>query len=265
MVPATTGSSVTPHTNPVSAKKIVRVWRLSGILAELGARPSQVPPNLTNDGLVDSEGTTPRNVSHEAGGADSRHVKRRARKSRPRSDITIGEIVDRTSHAGFGILIALLAFISIPFFGLSLLFGATIGFLGVQMIVGRSRPWLPQKIRRHPVTMMTLDWLSRRLAVWTSKLERWVRPRWSVLTRPPFFAAVGVGVVVQSVGLAIPIPIPGSNWLFAVPILIYAIGLLEDDGLLVLLGHICTTAQIGFGFVFWQVIGDAFGRLGQSF
>ena len=39
-----------------------------------------------------------------------------------------------------------------------------------------------------------------------------------------------------------------------IPILIYAIGLLEEDGVLVLLGHLTTLVDLALGFAAWQVI-----------
>jgi len=182
--------------------------------------------------------------------------KPRYRKPQVRSNITIGEIVDRTERAGFGFTIALLALVAIPFAGLSTPFGLVISFLGLQMIAGHGHPWLPRRVRQHAVTKKTLDWLGCRLARWTARLERWVRLRWTVVIHPPFFAAVGVGILLQGLGLALPLPIPGSNWVFIIPILIYAIGLLEDDGLLVLLGHASTVAMIVLGCIFWHVIRD---------
>lgn len=172
------------------------------------------------------------------------------RPRRVRSNITLGEVVDRTSRAGFGFLAAFLALVSLPFVGLSLPFGLAIAFLGVQMILGRDRPWLPRRLRRHLVTMRTIDWIGEKLARWTGGIERFVKPRWTFLARGPFWTLVGIGLLLEGLGLALPVPIPGSNWLFAVPILIYAIGLLEADGLLILAGHVIAASQIVAAVVF---------------
>jgi hypothetical protein len=183
-----------------------------------------------------------------------------ANDPRAPSDISLGEIIDRTAHAGFGFIAALLALIAIPFVGSSLLFGLAIAFIGAQMMAGLNRPWLPRRVRQHLVALSTLDWLGRRLAAWTAGLERWVRPRWTVLARGPFWFAVGAGIVLQGLGLALPLPIPGSNWPFIFVILIYGIGLLEDDGLLVLAGHACTAAGLVLAIVFRYAIAAAMGH-----
>lgn len=209
-----------------------RRLRLSSILTSLGTQAQPQEPQV------------PRSQS-------ARLIRRRPRV---RSNITLGEIIDQTAHAGFGFLAAFLALVAIPFAGLGAPFGLAIGFLGAQMIARRDRPWLPKRLRRHVVTMKTLDWLSRRVTRWTAGMERFIKPRMTFLMGDPLFALVGAGLILQGIGLALPIPLPASNWVFIIPILIYGIGLLEDDGLLVLIGHIFTSIFIVLGIVFWELI-----------
>ena len=171
---------------------------------------------------------------------------------------TLGEIIDRTAHAGFGFLCAFLALVSIPFFGLSAPFGLAVAVLGAQMLVGRRQPWLPGFLRRRRIPARALRWLSGKLARFTARLERLVRPRLSFLASGPL---MGLSLIVQGIGLALPIPIPGSNWLFVVPILIYAIGLLEADGALVVVGHMATALQIVMGIMFEHVVRAALERI----
>ncbi|HKQ49809.1 MAG TPA: exopolysaccharide biosynthesis protein [Phycisphaerae bacterium] len=176
------------------------------------------------------------------------------RKKRVRSDLTVGEIIDRTEHAGFGFLLAFLALIAIPFFGLSTPFGLAIAFAAAQMTIGWSKPWLPRWVRRHHVSLTTLQWISTKLTRWTAGLERFIKPRWTLVLRGPFWSLCGVAITIQGFGLALPLPIPGSNWIFILPVIVYAIGLLEDDGLLVLICHGITAAEIVLGMWAWDVV-----------
>lgn len=162
--------------------------------------------------------------------------------------------MDETAHAGFGFLAAFLALVAIPFMGLSLPFGMAVAFLGLQMIAGKNRPWLPRRIRRYVVTIATIDWIGGQLTRWTTGLERFIKPRWTFMAHDPLWRFIGVGLVLQGIGLALPIPIPASNWAFVLPILIYAIGLLEDDGVLVSIGHILTIVMVVAGFIFSQLV-----------
>ena len=84
-----------------------------------------------------------------------------------------------------------------------------------------------------------------------------VRERLRALTRGVGVGLVGLGVTVLGLGLALPLPIPGSNLVFIVPIMAYAIGLLERDGLLTLVGHLMTLAHLVMAFVAWQVVATA--------
>jgi hypothetical protein len=171
-------------------------------------------------------------------------------------DISIGEILDRTRHAGFGFVAALLALVSIPLVGLTVPFGLAVAALGVQMVAGLSRPWLPGFIRRRRIAAATLETLSRRTTAWTGKMARVIRPRLPWLTVGPLWTLCGVGFVIQ--GLSLTLPIPGADWLFVVPIVLYGVGLLECDGLLILVCHIITLLQLVLAVVLWELIACGF-------
>ena len=172
--------------------------------------------------------------------------------------LTLGEILDRTAHAGFGFLACFLALVSIPFFGLSAPFGLAIAVLGAELVIGRTIPWLPGFLRRRKIPPRALRWLANKLASMTSRIERFVRPR---LPRMASGRVVGLALVVQGIGLALPIPIPGSNWVFIAPIIVYALGLLEGDGVLVALGHVGLLVQIALGIAFAEVVQAAITRI----
>lgn len=154
-----------------------------------------------------------------------------------RSNISIGEIVDRTEQAGFGVMIAVLALCSMPIPGVSVPFGLCIAFGAIQMLVGMHKPWLPLRIRRYRLTFKRLEWVGSRVSAWTRGLERFVRPRFEILARGPMWHICGLGILILALGLALPLPIPYSNLYFALPLCIYAIGLLELDGLLLMVAH----------------------------
>lgn len=174
--------------------------------------------------------------------------------SKQLSNMTLGDIIDQTAHAGFGFLAAFLALVAIPFIGVSLPFGLAIAFLGIQMIAGKNRPWLPGRLRRKVVAMSTIEWIKGKVTRWTTGLERFIEPRLTLLARGPFWTLVGVGLILQGIGLALPVPVPASNLFFIVPILIYGIGLLEDDGVLISIGHAITGGMIVLGVIFWDFV-----------
>jgi hypothetical protein len=61
---------------------------------------------------------------------------------------------------------------------------------------------------------------------------------------------IGLGIIIASLGLMLPLPIPFSNSIPAWAVVLLAIGRMEQDGLLVLLGHLTVVATwvwIGLG------------------
>jgi hypothetical protein len=165
--------------------------------------------------------------------------------------LTVGELVDKAAEAGFGFLIGLLTVIAIPFFGLSTPFGLAIALIGLQMMFGSRRPWLPQRARRRHLSMSMLDSAAALLARRTQWIARATRRRYEMLIRPRL---VGLGIFILALGLALPLPIPGSNLIFLIPIFIYAVGVLERDGVWIVVGHIATLIDIALLIVFGNVV-----------
>lgn len=264
---------------PASARPAPRILRLSAILTELKEIARVIPPA---DGdraggaaqhaaeQATAEPPARRETPHEAPAADApsgygasaaTSSSRSGRKPRPpRTNITIGEILDRTAHAGFGFLSAFMAIIAVPLPGIANLFGLAIAFGAVQMIVGYERPWLPKRLRAYAVSMRMIDWLGVRLARWTRGLEKLIRPRFEFMSRGPFWTLCGVGLLIQSLGLSLPLPIPYSNAFFVIPIVLYAVALLESDGLLIMFCHAVTATEVIAAITFWDLIMTAVVR-----
>jgi hypothetical protein len=160
----------------------------------------------------------------------------------PRADsLTVGALVDKATESGFGFLIGVLTLIAIPFVGLSTPFGLAIALLGAQLMIGLRHPWLPARARRRALSMTMLDKVLGLLARRTRWLTRLSRRRWELVIQ---LRLIGLGVVLLALGLALPLPIPGSNLIFLIPLFIYAIGILERDGLWILLGHLGTAIDM---------------------
>src|ERR1700739_3859434 len=75
------------------------------------------------------------------------------------------------------------------------------------------------------------------------QLEKFVRPRLAFLhAGPGMFRLIGLGIVIASLGFVLPLPIPFSNSIPAYAVVLLAIGMMENDGLCVLLGHLTAIA-----------------------
>lgn len=167
------------------------------------------------------------------------------------ASVTVGELVDRSAEAGFGFLVGVLTLIAIPFFGLSTPFGLAIALVGGQLAIGMPRPWLPKRARRRELTMAMLDRVVALLSRRTKFLAKSTRRRWERILMPRL---VGLGIVLLGLGLALPLPVPGSNMIFLIPLFVYAVGLLERDGVWVMLGHLGTLVDMTLLVVFGATV-----------
>ena len=173
-------------------------------------------------------------------------------------DIQVGELVDQAAEAGFGFLIGILTLVAIPFVGMSTPFGLAIALVGVQLVIGRARPWLPRRARARALTRQMLQRVAGMLARRTRWLARMTRRRWELAIMP---RVVGTCIVLLALGLALPLPIPGSNLVFLVPLFVYAVGLLERDGVWILLGHVGTIVDMALLVAFGDVVVRVLARI----
>jgi hypothetical protein len=71
-------------------------------------------------------------------------------------------------------------------------------------------------------------------------LEHVCRPRLEALTRQPAHRITGFLLVL--VGIALALPIPFTNYLFGVLLVVYAVALIERDGIALILAWIASAA-----------------------
>ena len=162
--------------------------------------------------------------------------------------LTLFELKQSLKGRGSAMLLILLAlpfcFIAIP--GLSTPFGIAICLIGGCLVMGRE-PWLPRFILRWRLSSTRLAQLLTGTIKVARHLERFVRPRLAFLhAGPGMLRLIGLGIVIASLGLMLPLPIPFSNSIPAWAVVLLAIGMMENDGLCVLLGHVTAVATWAF-------------------
>lgn len=146
--------------------------------------------------------------------------------------VSLGELVDRFDRRGFGVLLfvgTLPALIPSPI-GAGALAGPLVVLCGLQLALGRTRPWLPERLRRRRLTRAATQAFLDRAGHWLRRVERLARPRWL-----PVLGTLGarvVGALTVGHGIALAVPLPLTNYPFAAVALLLAVALLEDDGLL---------------------------------
>ena len=102
------------------------------------------------------------------------------------------------------------------------------------MISVRRQPWLPKVVGARSMRREDFAVLVARAVPWLERAERMLRPRLPALVGGP--AQVGIGVLCLVLALAVALPIPFGNMLPAFAVCLFALGVLEHDGVWVIVG-----------------------------
>jgi len=127
--------------------------------------------------------------------------------------------------------------------------------MDVSVLDSRRRP---VRARRRTLSMTMLDRVLGILTRRTRWLARLSRRRWELVIQPRL---IGLGVVLLALGLALPLPVPGSHLVFLIPLFMYSVGVLERDGLWIVLGHACALIDMALLVVFGATGVAVFARL----
>jgi hypothetical protein len=165
--------------------------------------------------------------------------------------LTLGELVHLLGDMGNGILIVLFCLVfmqPIPLPGISTPIGTVVAILATLQYFHRE-PAIPVRFRRHAIPQKALHKVSEVARRLWKKIERFLHPRLLFLTRAPVFRFINwILVVVAGVLLALPLPIPFSNTVPAIVILLITFAQLEDDGFLALGGYAVSVVMSIFFF-----------------
>lgn len=154
-----------------------------------------------------------------------------------RERVSVADIFQAMGDRAFGALILIFALPNVipspP--GTSALTGAPLVFLSAQLMLGQS-PWLPKIIANRSIARSDFSAVVSRVSPWLARGERMLRPRLGFLIHPPAEYLTGFLCLILSIILILPIPL--GNILPAIAICLFSFGILERDGLCVLLGMV---------------------------
>ncbi len=161
----------------------------------------------------------------------------------PPNQVTLMEIRDLIGQDGLLILTAFLTLVfmvpvSIP--GVSTVFGFAILLVGISRLFDRNL-WLPQRLASRKLSSDGIRSALTKGSKWLDRLDRVSRPhrlKWLVDTW--MMTTVNNGaLILGAILLMAPFGfVPFSNTLPGLALLFFAIGLLQRDGLCILLGHL---------------------------
>jgi hypothetical protein len=158
------------------------------------------------------------------------------------SHISVDGLINSLGERGYGLLLLMLALpnvlllTAIP--GTSTFFGIPICLVALQLMMNRSQPWVPEKIRHRSIERETLLTILRKASPYLLKIEHYVRPRWIGLTHKGMDQVIGLFILL--LGIIIALPIPLGNFLGGVGVAILSLALIEKDGICAVVGMVLT-------------------------
>ncbi|MFG6157728.1 exopolysaccharide biosynthesis protein [Halomonas sp. 1390] len=192
--------------------------------------------------------------SQSAPGDLSRLLARVQRAGRHADSVSLEAILDSLGRRSFApfLLVAGLVTLApligdIP--GVPTLMAMLVVLAGVQLLAGREHIWLPGWLLRRRVSrarfVAVVRWMQRP-AHW---IDRLLKPRLTLLTRPP--AHIAVALTSLLIALAMPpmevVPFTANG--AGLALTLFALALLAHDGLMALLGYLLTFGTLALVIV----------------
>jgi hypothetical protein len=171
--------------------------------------------------------------------------------------LTLGDILAQTSERGFSLVMGLLV---LPFLfpmppGLTGVLGSGCFLLAMQMALGRRSPWLPKQIANFKFPRWFILRLLSNLQRVTRIVEKFTRRRLIIVADNPQVWRLN-GLCMAWLAILLISPIPFTNPIPTIGILLFVVATLESDGLLMCISYgltILITLVFGLiGYLLWQ-------------
>ncbi len=171
------------------------------------------------------------------------------KKDLPEKGLSLKEFLDKIGDKGKYILIIILTApfiipVSIP--GSSTPFGLLIILIELSNLINREL-YLPNKVAQYQLSYSNILKIFETLEKVMGYVEKIVKPRLTIVTTNIVFLRLkSVFIMLLSFLLLLPLPIPFTDFVPAVGILMLSISTLEKDGLLMIAGYLMTLIAVGY-------------------
>lgn len=164
--------------------------------------------------------------------------------------VSVGDLLDQLGERGQGLLLLVLSLpMCIPNIpGISTLFGILLIAPALQMIVGRDAVWMPPRVRAWTFDGKALGAALNAGASFLTKVERFTRPRFQLLTRWPATSVAGVQTLIMA--LVLILPMWGANLIPGIAVALTGLALLQRDGL-----AMAASTPVAIGALAWVYFG----------
>ena|SRR3990167_7543402 len=169
-----------------------------------------------------------------------------------KGEVTYQRILQMLGARAFGVVLLFFAlpsalpFSAIP--GIAVVFSVPILLFSSQMIFARKTLWLPKIIAERTIHQKTICKVIHATVPYLVKVEYFLKPRWSFMNSR--FMEIINGTVILCLAILLMLPIPLSNSIFAGLLIIFSLGLIEKDGVFILLGYAGTILYVSLIYLF---------------
>jgi len=222
--------------------------------AAAGSRTIVIAQDDASDDDVRSEETSRKDTTAHEDSADLEDVMDQlAESTEGQDEVQIQSIMDAFGGRLFGPVILVPALIAVtplgavPFVPTAI--GTTIVLIAVQRLFGSKHPWIPKAIRDRGVERSRMTGAFDRFRPWASRIDLFIRARWTWLLDGPMERLIAAIVVV--LGLTMP-PLELLPFAVLAPasaVLMLGLAITGRDGLLAALGIGLSVASVGL--VIW--------------
>jgi len=161
---------------------------------------------------------------------------------------SVDNILERFSRRGFGALLLLPATLvvlptgAIP--GMPIVCGLLIILFSVQMLFGKSTPWVPKRIRSIEFKPKKISKVVDRIRPYTKKIDSYLYPRLSFVFHPALDRIYALIVMVLGITIIVFGFVPFAVMLPGLSMLLMALGLAVKDGALTIVGVIIFVGHV---------------------
>lgn len=153
------------------------------------------------------------------------------------SKLYLGELVNAFGERGFGALMLFFGLLNVAIGiipGTTTILGAPLLLMGFQLVIRRDQLWLPKWALRRSIERETYRSGVEKVLPRLKQMERLSKPRLAVMTSE--VSEVLIGVATFILAFILILPIWGGNLIPALIISTFGFGLMQRDGLAVIIG-----------------------------
>ena len=180
------------------------------------------------------------------------------------SKLYLGELVDAFGERGFGALMLFFGLMNIAIGiipGTTTILGAPLLLMGLQLAARADQLWLPRWAMKRWIERKTYRDGVAKVLPRVRMVERLSRPRLHVMTSE--LSEILIGVATAALAFILILPIWGGNLVPALIISTFGFGLMQRDGLVVLIGWMGVAGVGVFIWLAWELVSRAFLALYQ--